>query len=133
MKRLVLFFLGVIGFVFVGMSFIGGGALWQHATNQPSSLSRTGTLDFDLGTRTDSYGSTWQAKELLTKIQQNPSVASFRMSAKDTTGARVDLLVDLRADDLTRTHSDTGKTERWHGDVMKRLQSAARGGTFNDT
>ena len=93
------------------------------------------TLTFDLGTRSDSYGSTWQATELLSRIQQNPNATVIVITARDTSSDQLSVTADLRADRLIRRHVGPSgtSTQVWDGYLIDRIKSAAGGGSLNDT
>ena len=89
----------------------------------------------DLGVRNPSFGSMGQSIELLKLIKSTPHQFQYEISYK----TEVDTVLfgcDLGHDTVTRIHKQkngTGTAEKWQGDAMFRLQSAAKGGTLNDT
>lgn len=89
----------------------------------------------DLGQQSADFGSSRQAQEVLRMIQESPGQGGYQISYR--TAADVVIFgCDLNRDTVVRIHqrpSGGGSGERWQGHALYRLQSAAQGGSLNDT
>jgi hypothetical protein len=89
----------------------------------------------DLGVRNVSFGSKGQAISMLSLIKNNPHQFKYQISYK-TEADIVFFQYDVAMDAIIRIHKrkdGTGTAEKWPGEAMYRLQSAANGGTLLDT
>jgi hypothetical protein len=89
----------------------------------------------DLGLQREGFGSSSQAQALLKLIESNPGQYGYQISYT-TSSDTVVFGCDLARDSIVRIHqrpNGTGTGERWQGYARHRLQSAADGGSLNDT
>jgi hypothetical protein len=89
----------------------------------------------DLGVRNPSFSSAGQAAAMLVLINDKPHQRKYQISYK-TEEDSVFLECDIAMDTLTRVHkriNGTGTAEKWQGDALYRLRTAAKGGSLNDT
>lgn len=89
----------------------------------------------NLGIRNESFGSMGQSIELLKLMKNNPHQFEYQLTYKTTAGTVI-FACDTGKDTITRINkrkNGTGTAEKWQGDALFRLQSAANGGTLNDT
>ena len=88
-----------------------------------------------MGTKTTSFGTTSQARELYDLILKNPGkeIYSLKFATDD---AFVTLAADFGKDILSRKRvraGGSGTVERWDGYLMDRIKAAMAGSSFNDT
>lgn len=89
----------------------------------------------DLGVRNPSFGSAGQAATMLALINEHPHQRKYQVSYK-TDDDTVFLECDIAMDTITRVHkrrNGTGTAEKWQGEALYRLKTAAKGGSLNDT
>ena len=89
----------------------------------------------DLGVRNASFSSTGQAQAMLSLVKDNPHKFKYQISYKTEVG-NVLFEYDVAMDALTRINKQKdgrGTVEKFPGDAMYRLQSAAKGGSLFDT
>lgn len=88
-----------------------------------------------LGKRSVSFGSSEQATALLSLMGQQPNKNEYQISY-ETEADTVIFGCSLVNDTIARIHQrrdGTGTAEKWTGSVKFRLQTAAKGGSLNDT
>ena len=128
----------VLVVVIAGLLLLVPYALRQVA--QPPTATRTTTASYGppvevhLGhlSGLDSRG---QASKILSMMQQHPDRSGYTISYS-TAADTVVFGCDIRKRAIVRIHqrpNGTGTAETWNGYVVDRLQSAAAGGSLNDT
>jgi hypothetical protein len=89
----------------------------------------------DLGVRNPSFGSAGQAAAMLALLNEQPHQRKYQISYK-TDDDTVFLECDIAMDTITRVHKQkngTGTAEKWQGEALYRLKTAAKGGSMSDT
>ncbi|PID55427.1 hypothetical protein CSB45_16075 [candidate division KSB3 bacterium] len=96
---------------------------------------RSGSIDKHLGVQSIDFGSKKQAQTLLDFIESEPSKSEYRLIYV----TEIDLVIfgcDFNKGVLFRVHQrkgNHGTQEGWQGYILERLESAAEGGSLNDT
>lgn len=98
--------------------------------------SRTpGKVERNLGVESVQFGSTGQAQAMLQLLNDVPGKTDYLITYQTA----IDVVffgVDFDKKTISRMHSrpdGTGNAEQWSGYVLSRLESAAGGGSLNDT
>lgn len=110
-------------------------ALLTLAVLLPALCYAVEVVKKDLGVRNASFSSTGQAQAMLSLVKDNPHQFKYQISYKTEVG-NVLFEYDVAMDALTRIKKQkdgTGTAEKFPGDAMYRLQSAAKGGSLFDT
>lgn len=100
-----------------------------------AAIHRSGKKAVNIGQRPLTFGSTSQAQELLAVINQHPNKVDYSVTystEKDIVviGCNFDKNILARMHNFADGH---GTAESWRGHLLYRLESAAAGGSLNDT
>lgn len=89
----------------------------------------------DLGVRNPSFSLAGQAAAMMALINEQPHQRKYQISYKSDDDT-VFLECDIAMDTITRVHkrrNGTGTAEKWQGEALYRLKTAAKGGSLSDT